>query len=85
MGVRIYIGRIDEKWAKNSKWSKFTSLTHHIRPEFGFRYLTSIVIQNGTVRKNKTIKKMIFGRKDLLRKCSPRNGRKSQNGQNSRV
>ena len=28
---------------------------------------------------------MVFGRKDLHRKCRPGNGRKSQNGQNSRV
>ena len=28
---------------------------------------------------------MVFVRKDLHRKCRPRNGRKGQNGQNSRV
>ena len=73
------------KWAKKSKWSKFTCLTHHIRSEFGFQNLRSIVIQNGTFRRNMVTKKIVFGRMDLHRKCRPGNGRKSQNGQNSRV
>ena len=60
-------------------------LSHHIRSEFGFQNIRSIVIQNGTFRRNKVTKKMVFGRKDLHRKCRPGNGRKSQNGQNSRV
>ena len=79
-GLRIYIGRIDDKWAKKSKWSKFTFLTHLIRSEFGFRNHRSIINQNGTFRRKKAMKKMVFGRKDLHRTCRPRHGRKSQNG-----
>ena len=74
-----------EKRSKKLKWSKFKCLTHHIRSEFGFQNLKSISIQNGTFRTNKSLKKMVFRRKDLNRKCRPRNGRKSKNGQNSRV
>ena len=73
------------KKSKKSKWSKFTCLTHHIRSEAGFQNLRSIVIKNGTFRRNKASKKFIFGSKDLHRKCIPRKGRKSQNGQNRRV
>ena len=58
-----------EKWAKNSNWSKFTCFTHHIHSEFGFQNLRSIVIQNGTFRINKAMKKMVFRRKDRHRKC----------------
>ena len=76
---------LTDKWAKKLKWIKFTCLTHHIRSEFGFQNLRSIVIQNGTFRINKSMKKMVFGRKDLHLKCRPRNWRKSQKGQNSRV
>ena len=74
-----------EKKAKKSKWSKFTCLTHHIRSEVGFQNLRSIAIQNRTFRRNKAMKKIVFGRKDLHRKWRPRKGQKSQNGQNSRV
>ena len=70
---------------KKSKWSKFTCLTHHIRSEFGFQNHRTIFIQNGTFKGNKALKKMIFKRIDQHRKCRPRNGRKSQDSQNSRV
>ena len=53
-----------EKRAKKSKWSKFTCLTHHIRSEVGFQNLRPIVIQNRTFKRNKAMKKMVFGRKD---------------------
>ena len=64
---------------------KFTCLTHQIRSEFRFRNLKSIANENGTFGTNKVTKKMVFGRKDLQRKCRPRKGGKSQNGQNLRV
>ena len=57
-----------EKRAKKSKWSKFTGLTHHIRSEAGFQNLRSIVIESRTFKRNKAMKKMVFGRKDLHRK-----------------
>ena len=67
------------------KMVKINVLTHHIRSKFGFQNLRSIVIQNGIFRRKKATKKMVFGRKDLHRKCRPGNGQKSQNGKNSRV
>ena len=85
LNVRIYIGSVDREMGEKSKWLKFTSLTHHIRSEFGFQNLRSIVIQNETFRRNKVTKKMVLWRKDLHRKWRLGNGGKSQNGQNSRV
>ena len=85
LGVMIYIGSVDRVMGEKVKMIKIFVFNPSYTFRYGFQNLRLIVIRNGTFRRKKVTKKMVFGRKDLHRKCRLGNGRKSQNGQNSRV